>query len=100
MEMLPDPSVRVIARLDAELVGTVTVRPQELPALGMRLAGGGTDATSNRALAQLRNEALPATLGRVSGIDYAVTGMTAGTHDFDARLGAAMPLVLPVIGTG
>ena len=31
------------------------------------LAGGGTDATSNRALAQLRDQALPATLGTVLG---------------------------------
>ena len=57
------------------------------------LAGGGTDATSNRALAQLRDQALPATLGRVGGIDYAVTGMTAGNHDFDAKLSSTMPLV-------
>ena len=57
------------------------------------LAGGGTDATSNRALAQLRDQALPATLGRVGGIDYAVTGMTAGNHDFDGKLSATLPLV-------
>jgi len=57
------------------------------------LAGGGTDATSNRALAQLRDQALPATLGRVGGIDYAVAGMTAGNHDFDAKLSSTMPLV-------
>jgi len=61
------------------------------------LAGGGTDATSNRALAQLRNQALPATLGRVSGINYAVTGMTAGNHDFDAQLRATLPLVFAFV---
>ncbi len=61
--------------------------------ISVPLAGGGTDATSNRALAQLRDHALPATLGRVSGIGYAVTGMTAGNHDFDTKLSATMPLV-------
>ena len=61
------------------------------------LAGGGTDATSNQALAQLRNQALPATLGRVSGINYAVTGMTAGNHDFDAQLRATLPLVFAFV---
>src|SRR5499427_7999209 len=61
------------------------------------LAGGGTDATSNRALAQLRDQALPATLGRVGGVDYAVTGMTAGNHDFDARLTATLPLVFAFV---
>jgi len=61
------------------------------------LAGGGTDATSNRALAQLRDQALPATLGRVGGINYAVTGMTAGNHDFDAQLTATLPLVFAFV---
>jgi RND superfamily putative drug exporter len=61
------------------------------------LAGGGTDATSNQALAQLRNQALPATLGRVGGINYAVTGMTAGNHDFDAQLRATLPLVFAFV---
>jgi putative drug exporter of the RND superfamily len=61
------------------------------------LAGGGTDATSNRALAELRDQALPATLGKVGGIDYAVTGMTAGNHDFDAQLSATLPLVFAFV---
>jgi putative drug exporter of the RND superfamily len=57
------------------------------------LAGAGTDTRSNRALATLRDQVLPATLGRVSGVDYAVTGMTAGNYDFAAQVGATMPLV-------
>jgi putative drug exporter of the RND superfamily len=61
------------------------------------LAGGGADTTSNQALAQLRDQALPATLGKVSGIDYAVTGMTAGNHDFDAQLTATLPLVFAFV---
>jgi RND superfamily putative drug exporter len=61
------------------------------------LAGGGTDATSNRALAQLRDQALPATLGKVSGVNYAVTGMTAGNHDFDSQLTATLPLVFAFV---
>jgi RND superfamily putative drug exporter len=61
------------------------------------LAGSGTDATSDRALAQLRDQALPATLGRVGGISYAVTGNTAGNHDFSARMGATLPLVFTFV---
>ena len=57
------------------------------------LAGTGTDTRSNQALATLRDQVLPATLGRVSGVDYAVTGMTAGNYDFAAQLNATMPLV-------
>jgi RND superfamily putative drug exporter len=61
------------------------------------LAGGGTDATSDRALAQLRDQALPSTLGKVGGINYAVTGMTAGNHDFDSQLTSTLPLVFAFV---
>jgi RND superfamily putative drug exporter len=57
------------------------------------LAGSGTDATSNNALTILRDHALPATLGQVPGISYAVTGLTAGNHDFDAQLAKTVPWV-------
>ncbi len=74
-------------------VTTALLDHSQVMVVSVPLAGGGTDATSNRALAQLRDQALPATLGKVSGIDYAVTGMTAGNHDFDTRLTATLPLV-------
>jgi RND superfamily putative drug exporter len=61
------------------------------------LAGTGTDATSDRALAVLRDQALPATLGRVHGISYAVTGETAGNHDFTSRLSGRTPLVFAFV---
>ena len=57
------------------------------------LAGSGTDAASDQALATLRGTVLPATLGQVRGIDYAVTGLTAGSHDFSAQLDSRLPLV-------
>jgi RND superfamily putative drug exporter len=57
------------------------------------LAGDGTNTTSVQALTVLRDHALPATLGKVSGISYAVTGITAGTHDFSAALHSAVPVV-------
>jgi putative drug exporter of the RND superfamily len=61
------------------------------------LAGGGTDATSNQALATLRDQVLPATLGRVPGISYAVAGLTAGNHDFDAQLAKTVPWVFTFV---
>jgi len=57
------------------------------------LTGIGTGPTSNRALATLRDQVLPATLGRVSGIDYAVAGLTASNHDFSAQLDGSAPVV-------
>jgi RND superfamily putative drug exporter len=80
-----------------EPVTTSVLDHGQVMVVSVPLAGGGTDATSNRALAQLRDRALPATLGRVSGIDYAVTGMTAGNRDFDAKLSATMPLVFAFV---
>jgi RND superfamily putative drug exporter len=50
------------------------------------LAGNGTDSASDTALATLRSQILPDTLGRVSGVSYAVTGETAGNHDDLAAL--------------
>ncbi len=61
------------------------------------LAGSGTDAASNSALATLRTQALPATLGHVPGISYAVTGLTAGNHDFDAQLAKTVPWVFTFV---
>jgi RND superfamily putative drug exporter len=61
------------------------------------LAGSGTDATSAQALAALREHLLPATFGRVPGVSYAVTGLTAGSHDFASQLGARLPWVFVLV---
>jgi RND superfamily putative drug exporter len=57
------------------------------------LAGSGTDETSVRALDRLRREVLPATVGKVSGLDYAVSGRTATAHDFAAQMNSRAPYV-------
>jgi putative drug exporter of the RND superfamily len=61
------------------------------------LAGDGSDAASNDALAVLRDQVLPQTLGRVGGISYAVTGNTAVNHDWGATLRARTPVVFSVV---
>jgi RND superfamily putative drug exporter len=61
------------------------------------LAGGGTDATSDNALATLRTQVLPATLGQEPGISYAVGGLTAGNHDFDAQLAKTVQWVFAFV---
>ncbi|MEV7947988.1 MMPL family transporter [Streptomyces rubiginosohelvolus] len=50
------------------------------------LIGKGTDDTSNESLEKLRGTVLPATLGTVEGIDYAVGGKTAMPYDFANQL--------------
>jgi putative drug exporter of the RND superfamily len=61
------------------------------------LEGNGTNAGSDAALLDLRDRVLPATLGRVSGISYAVTGPTANSYDDVAALHSRTPLVLAVV---
>src|SRR5207248_316286 len=53
----------------------------------------GTDATSANALKKLRNEILPATVGKLSDASYAVTCGTAASVDENALLKHSAPLV-------
>jgi RND superfamily putative drug exporter len=55
--------------------------------------GNGTDDTSNAALAALRGEVVPATVGALPDAETAVTGMTAFSKDGNDQLKAAAPLV-------
>ena len=61
------------------------------------LAGDGTDARSDAALLSLREKILPATLGEVGGINWAVSGNTANNYDDIAALDSRTPLVLAVV---
>ena len=61
------------------------------------LQGNGTDSRSDAALIDLRDRVLPATLGKVSGVSYAVTGPTANNYDDIAALHSRTPLVLAVV---
>ena len=61
------------------------------------LAGTGSDSVSDQALLTLRNQILPATLGHVPGISYAVTGDTAGQYDFTHQLHDRTPVVLAAV---
>jgi putative drug exporter of the RND superfamily len=61
------------------------------------LAGHGSDSVSDQALLTLRNQILPATLGRVPGISYAVTGDTASEYDFTHQLHDRTPVVLALV---
>jgi RND superfamily putative drug exporter len=57
------------------------------------LAGSGNDDASTHALATLRDEVIPSTIGTVEGVEHAVTGMTAQSEDFNKALQTSMPLV-------
>ena len=73
----------------------VQVSPnRRVAVVSVPLAGGGTDATSFRALAALRDDVIPATVGRVDGVEAAVTGETAVSKDFNDLMAQRMPLVV------
>src|SRR2546421_3768894 len=57
------------------------------------LVGQGTDSRSMAALHQLRDGILPATIGKVDGAEYAVTGQTANSADENALLKQKAPIV-------
>jgi RND superfamily putative drug exporter len=78
--------------ISTSLLGNGTVLVVSVP-----LAGDGTDTASYTALSTLRDDILPASFGKVPGISYAVSGETAGTHDFDALLSSRTPWVFAFV---
>jgi RND superfamily putative drug exporter len=65
--------------------------------VGVTLAGNGTDSASDHALATLRDQVLPATLGTVPGVSYAVTGDTAQAADDVHQIHDASPAVIGAV---
>jgi uncharacterized membrane protein YdfJ with MMPL/SSD domain len=58
------------------------------------LAGNGTDAAAVRALKTLRDRVIPPVLRTLPpGTEVAVTGMTAGTYDFNQTMRQRAPIV-------
>jgi RND superfamily putative drug exporter len=57
------------------------------------LVGSGVDATSNNAVKTLRNDILPATIGKVPDATFAVTGTTAQSVDQNSLLKSKAPIV-------
>jgi uncharacterized membrane protein YdfJ with MMPL/SSD domain len=67
--------------------GTVAV-------VSIPVLGSGTDATSNAAVTELRENILPNTVGLVPSVDdYGVTGDTASSKDFNDQMGSRLPYV-------
>src|SRR5580765_911560 len=86
---------QAISKLKSQAIATgqmhgpvvVEVNPAHTVArVSIPLAGKGSDSVSNAALDTLRNKILPATVGKVSGATYAVTGPTAQSVDENVLL--------------
>ena len=78
--------------IDVEVNSAHTVARVNIP-----LVGKGTDALSMTALDKLRNQILPATIGKVDGAEYAVTGATAISADQNSLLKAKAPIVFAFV---
>ena len=76
----------------------VDVNPDSTVArIDIPVAGSGDDSRSIAALQTLRSRLLPATLGKVGGLDYAVAGVTAGTKDFNDQMKQRIPYVFAFV---
>jgi RND superfamily putative drug exporter len=72
----------------------VDVNPAKTVAsISIPIEGDGTDSSSNRALAALRDEIIPPTFGALPDSEVAVTGMTAYAKDFNDQMKTVGPLV-------
>jgi putative drug exporter of the RND superfamily len=61
------------------------------------LVGNGTNAKSTAALQTLRQRILPATIGKLPGVTYAVTGGTANSVDGNTQLKHSWPIVFAFV---
>jgi uncharacterized membrane protein YdfJ with MMPL/SSD domain len=97
------PEVRAaIRRLHDKAIATgrlsepssVDISPDKTVAtVSLAIKGKGTDAESNRSLAVLREDVVPATVGTLEDAEVAVTGPTALSKDFLDTMKSHLPIV-------
>jgi RND superfamily putative drug exporter len=78
----------------------VSISPDKTVAVvSLAVKGTGTDAASEASLAALRDDVVPATVGKLRGTEVAVTGMTAQSKDFLDVMTSRLPLVFAFVLT-
>ena len=106
-EDVTTPEVKAaIADLQEQAIATgklheptfVEVSPDKTVAnVGFAIDGKGTDAASEASLAALREDVVPATVGRLAGAEVAVTGDTAFAKDFLDTMKSHLPIVFAFV---
>ena len=95
-----------IARFEREAIATgqmfrpittVTSADHTVVDIRIPIAGNGDDTASLAALRTLRTVVLPNTFGKLATAEYAVTGETAGTYDFNEQMKTRMPWVIAFV---
>ncbi len=73
---------------------TVTLNPDKTVArIDFAIAGDGDNEASVRAMHTLRDTVIPPIARTLPGVETAVTGVTAGTYDFNHQMRARLPFV-------
>jgi uncharacterized membrane protein YdfJ with MMPL/SSD domain len=93
-----DLSDRAAASPDFKEPITTTVSPDHtVSEVDIPVTGDGTDPQSTAALAELRDNLIPATIGRVPGATADVTGYTASSEDFNDTMKSHAPVVFAFV---
>src|SRR5699024_6093547 len=90
---------RQVGRSDRFLPGTEVVvsRDGSVAKVNVPTRGTGTDHASMDALDELRDEIIPATVGRVPGTTVNVSGDAASSADFASQLESRLPLIFAFV---
>jgi uncharacterized membrane protein YdfJ with MMPL/SSD domain len=76
----------------------VDVNPAKTVAVvNLAVKGKGTDAASNRSIDVLRDQVVPATVGKLGNAEVAVSGMTATSKDFLDTMRSHLPIVFAFV---
>ena len=95
-----------IKQLEARAVGTKTAvdttdveiaKDKTSAQVTIPIAGKGTDEPSMAALAKVRDDLVPATVGKVRGVEAVVGGDTAVTKDYNDLVKANAPIVFAFV---
>jgi uncharacterized membrane protein YdfJ with MMPL/SSD domain len=70
---------------------------QSSASIELPLSGAGNNAASKHAIAVLRHELVPQTLGQIPGAETAVTGITAEDVDFTRQMKHGVPYVIAFV---
>ena len=85
---------KAIATGELSEPSSVEINPaKNVAVVSLAVKGTGTDAASNYSVQVLRDEVVPATVGKLKGAEVAVTGMTAGSKDFLDTMKSHLPVV-------
>ncbi len=89
-----------VARGIAHAPFTLTTSPDGTAAsVEIPLTGAGNNTSSRQAVSVLRRELVPATLGRLSSVETAITGASAEDVDFTQQMKAGLPYVIAFVLT-